>query len=91
MCMPPHQQPSWASGGEAAGLPMQENHYDYSRVAQHALVLGPSGHVQPDPNLPSLLMQPFNQTPHRNLTNLKLHVWLLKPQLSKNRASMRQW
>ena len=37
------------SGGEAAGLPMQENHSDCSRVAQHALVLGPSGCVQPDP------------------------------------------
>ena len=39
MRMPSHQQPSWASSGKAAGLPMQENHYDCSRVAQHALVL----------------------------------------------------
>ena len=37
------------SGGEVAGLPMQENHSDCSGVAQHALVLGPSGHVQSDP------------------------------------------
>ena len=43
------------------------------------------------PNLPSLLTQPFNQIPHRNLTNLNLHAWLLEPQLSKNRASLRQW
>ena len=35
------------SSGEVAGLPMQENHSDCSRVAQHALVLGPSGHVGP--------------------------------------------
>ena len=35
-------------GGEVAGLPMQENHSDCSRVAQHALVLGPSGHVLSD-------------------------------------------
>ena len=28
-------------------------------------------------NLPSLLTQPFSQIPHRNLTNLNLHTWLL--------------
>ena len=33
------------SGGEVAGLPMQENSSDCSRVAQHALVLGSSSHV----------------------------------------------
>ena len=43
------------------------------------------------PNLPNLLTQPFNQIPHRNLTNLNLHAWLLEPQQSKNRASLRQW
>ena len=43
------------------------------------------------PNLPNLLTQPFNQTPHRNLTNLNLHAWLLEPQLSRSRASLRQW
>ena len=42
-------------------------------------------------SLPNLLTQPFNQTPHRNLSNLNLHTWLLEPQLSKNRASPRQW
>ena len=34
------------SGDEAAELPMQENQSDCSRVAQHALVPGPSGHVK---------------------------------------------
>ena len=71
---------------------MQENHSDCSRVAQHALVLEPSDHVQPDPTKP---VQPVNaaihQIPHRNLTNLHLHAWLLEPQQSKNRASLRQW
>ena len=70
------------SGGEIAGLPVQENHSDCSRVTQHALVLGSSGHVQPIPltlpNLPNLLTQPFNQIPHRNMTNLNLHAWLLE-------------
>ena len=43
------------------------------------------------PFLPNLLTQPFNQVPHRNLSHLNLHVWLLEPQQSKNRASLRQW
>ena len=43
------------------------------------------------PHLPNLLTQPFNQIPHRNLTNLNLHAWLLEPQQSKNRASLKQW
>ena len=42
------------------------------------------------PNLPNLLTQPFNQIPHRNLTNLNLHAWLLEPQQLRNRASLRQ-
>ena len=43
------------------------------------------------PNQPNLLTQPFNQILHRNLTNLNLHAWLLEPQQSKSRASLRQW
>ena len=37
------------SGGEVIGLPMQQNHTDCTRVAQHALVLGSS--VQSDPTV----------------------------------------
>ena len=36
------------SGGEVAGLPMQQDHSDRTRVAQHALVLGSSSNVQSD-------------------------------------------
>ena len=43
------------------------------------------------PQMPNLLTQPFNQTPHRSLTNLNLHAWLLEPQLSRSRVSLRQW
>ena len=43
------------------------------------------------PSLPNLLTHAFNQIPHRNLTNLDLHAWLLEPQKCKNRASLRQW
>ena len=41
------------------------------------------------PNLPNLLTEPFNQTPHRNLSNLNLHAWLLEPQQSRSRASLK--
>ena len=41
------------SGGEVTGLSLQENHSDCSGVAQHALVLGSSDHVQSDPTEPS--------------------------------------
>ena len=37
------------SGGEVAGLPLQQDHSDCPRVAQHALVLGSSVSVQSDP------------------------------------------
>ena len=50
------------SGGEVTGHPMQENHSDCPRVAQHALVLGPGGHVQPDPSKSAQPAQPVNST-----------------------------
>ena len=43
------------------------------------------------PNIPNLVSQPFNQVLHRNLSNLNLHAWLLEPQQSRCRASLRQW
>ena len=39
------------SGGEVTGLPLQQNNSDCHRVAQHALVLGPSGNVQSNPTV----------------------------------------
>ena len=41
------------SGGKIAGLPMQENHSDCSRVAKHPWVWGHSGHVEPNPIVPA--------------------------------------
>ena len=37
------------SSGKATRLPRQQDNPDCPRLAQHALVLGPSGHVQPNP------------------------------------------
>ena len=91
ICLP-NSSHLWQSGGEIAGLSMQENHCDCSRLAQHALVLGLGSHVRPNTSDPTnLLTQPFNQTLHRNLSNVNLHTWLLKPQQSRGRASLRQW
>ena len=39
---------------------MQENHSDCSGVAQNALFLGSSGHVQPNPTEPAQSAQPVN-------------------------------
>ena len=44
------------SGGKVTGLPLQQDNTDCTRVAQHALVLGPSGNVQSDPTVSA---QPF--------------------------------
>ena len=48
--------PAAILGKEVARLPMQQDHSDCIRVAQHALVLGSSGHVQPDPFVPTNLI-----------------------------------
>ena len=46
------------SGGEAPGLPLQQNNSDCSRVAQHALVLGRGSNVKPDPTVSAQHTQP---------------------------------
>ena len=46
------------SGGKAPGLPLQQNNSDCSRVAQHALVLGPGSSVKPDPTVSAQHTQP---------------------------------
>ena len=48
------------SGEDVAVLPMQENHSDCSGVAQHALILGSGGHVQPDPTESAQSAQPVD-------------------------------
>ena len=74
---------------------MQQNHTDCIGVAQHIwlwdLVAMPSQIPLCLSNLPNLLTQPFNQGLHRSLSNLNLHAWLLEPQQSRSRASLRQW
>ena len=81
--------------GEVTRLPLKQSNSDCTGLAQHALVLGSCGMSSQIPlclpSLPNLVSQPFNQTLHRNLSNLNLHAWLLEPQQSRSRASLRQW
>ena len=55
------------SGGEAPGLPLQQNNSDCPRVAQHVLVLGSSGNVKPDTSVSAQYSKPsistFQQSP----------------------------
>ena len=51
ICLPTSSH--FEQSGEAAGLPMQEYHSDSYGVAQHALVLGSSGHVLLNPTGPA--------------------------------------
>ena len=48
--------------GQTGGLPVQQDHTDCIRVTQHALVLGPSGHVQSDPTVPAQSAQSGDST-----------------------------
>ena len=59
MCLPTSSHLR-QSGGEVAGPPMQQNNSDCTGLAQHALVLGPSGHVQSDPTVPTQPAQSGN-------------------------------
>ena len=84
------------SGREDAELPVQENHCDCSSVAQHALVMRPSGHIETNPIVPAKPTQPFESTlqsdpSHESVSNLNLHAWLLEPQISRSRASLILW
>ena len=83
------------SGGEVAGLPIPKvDHHcpGWPNMTWFWDLLEMSSQIPLFlPPLPNLLTQPLNQTPHRSLTNLNLHAWLLEPQLSRSRVSLRRW
>ena len=74
---------------------MQQNDPDCSRVDQHDLVLGLGGNVQPDPFVSAQSAQPsysaVQSDPPLEPVEPETHAWLLEPQLSRNRKSLRQW
>ena len=59
--LPSDSHPGQGSG-ETTGHPLHEVHSHCPRMAQHALILGPSGHVQPDPIESAQSSQPVNPT-----------------------------
>ena len=59
LCLPTNSHLG-QSGGEVTGLPLPENHSECAGVAQHALVLGSSDHVQSDPTELAQLAQPVD-------------------------------
>ena len=78
----------------ATGLPMQQNHSGCSvwpNMPWYWDLVAMSSQIPLClPSLPNLATQPFNQTLLRNLSNLNLHAWLLEPQQSRSRASLRE-
>ena len=56
------------SGGEVAGLPIPKVDHHCPRVAQHDMVLGPSGNVQPDPIALASTAKPFDSTLQSDLS-----------------------
>ena len=50
------------SAGEVSGLSVQQNYSDCSRVAHHALVLGPSDHVRSNSTVPAQSANPAIQS-----------------------------
>ena len=56
------------SGGEVAGLPIPEADHYCPGVAQHDMVLGPSGNVQPDPITLASTAKPTDSTLQSDLS-----------------------
>ena len=69
------------SRGEVAGLPVQQNDTDCTRVAQNALILGPSGNVRSDPTVPAQSGQSGDSTiqPDPAQESIKLEPTCLAP------------
>ena len=53
-------QPYWAKWWKSCRTPHARESYDCSGVAQHVLVLGSSGRVQPNPTEPAQSAQPVD-------------------------------
>ena len=59
---------------------MQENHSDWSGVAQSAMVLGSGSHVKHNSGVSAQSADSIIQSNStQEFLNLKLHAWLLEP------------
>ena len=74
---------SGQSGGETNGILLQENHSDCN-MSWFLDLVAMSSHIPLClPTLTNLQTQPFNQIPHKNLSNLNFHMWLLESPRSR--------
>ena len=85
--MPSLQSPSSAQPSDLqnSGSRVSTDDPHCSRVAQYSVVPF---------SLPwqrDLVTQPFSGIPHRDLSNLNLHAWLLEPLSFKERDSLSKW
>ena len=84
------------SSGEVAGLSISKVDHYCPGMAQHDMVLGPSGNVQSDPITLASASKPADPTlqsgPSQESDKPKSpYAWLLEPQLSRSRVSLRWW
>ena len=78
------------SGGDVAGLPMQEDHSDCSGVTQHALVWGSSDYVQLDP---TVLAQPAHSAIQSDSTleSVKHKSYCQVPFMGRDQSLLIKW
>ena len=89
ICLPTNSH--FRQSGEVAGLPVSKNAPGWPNMPWFWDLVELSSQIPLSlPHLPNLLTQPFNQIPHRNLSSLNLHAWLLEPLQSRSRVSLRQ-
>ena len=91
----PSDSHSGQGSRETTGHPLHEVHSHCPGMAQHALVLGPSGHVQPDPIESAQPTQPvntaFQSDPSQKSDKSKSPRMAPRASASRNRVSLRQW
>ena len=89
---PSHQQPYLAKWWRSCRTPHARESFCLLQGGPTCLGLGSNGHVQPNPTEPAQPVDTALQSdPSQKSHNLNLHAWLVEPQQSKSRASLRQW
>ena len=90
LCLP-SDGPSSSGGCETIGPRVPSHHPDCSRVAQHALVLGPGQHVSSHSPLASSGGEFDNSTIQSVSSQGPPQSWLLEPLPSSKQVSLQKW
>ena len=95
MLMHSLQSPCSPSDLQSDGSRLSQNDFNCSRVAQHALVLGPGQSIGSDSLQASTAGESgdtaLQRAPSQNLSNLNLRAWLLEPLSFRNKGSLTKW